>query len=259
MVVATRVDSFITPTITQQNLYDGIKQAFVDAGYSAPFDEFTSGTDKIVVYAVVLDSSKLAGTAYLRIRVTTALVVALQILSGWTASTHTGTNGSTEISYTALVSNLQVNFIALNANPEYKLILVYQNKLYYPLGYFSPANKPSWWDLNSFPYVFVPTENTFVYFRSSSLNPYSNTEHDIALGGTSRLGTLNTISNRRDVLQGLILLTQSNTGLSGRTSDDLVLFAGSGTSRFDILQIPNSSNQYLVLAPNSGGLAARIA
>jgi len=253
------MDSFVAPTITQQNLYDGIKQAFTNAGYPAPFDEFTSGTDKIAVYAVIIDSTKLAGTAYLRIRVTTALVVAQQIYSGWTVSTHVGTNGSTEITYTALASNLQVNFVALNANPEYKLILVYQNTVYYPLGYCSPNNKPSWWDLNSFPYVFIPTGNTFSLFRTSALNPYNTTEHDIALAGTSRLGSVNTISNRRDILQGLILLSQSNTGLSGRTSDDLVLFAGSSTSRFDVLQIPNSSNQYLILNPSSGGLAVRVA
>ncbi len=259
MAVATRVDSFITPTITQQNLYDGIKQAFAFAGYPAPFDEFISGTDKIAVYAAVVDSSKPAGTAYLRIRVTTALAVAIQNYSAWTIASHTGANGSSEVFYSGLANNIQVNFIALNANLELKLVLVYQNATYYPLGHFSPANKPSWWDLNSFPYVFIPTSNIYTPLRTSYSNPYNNSDYDIALSGTSRLGTAHTISNRRDILQGLILLTQSNAGLSGRTSDDLVLFSGSGVSRFDVLQIPNSTNQYLVIMPGSGGLAVRIA
>lgn len=258
MAVATKIDSFIAPTITQQNLYDSIKQGFANAGYSAPFDEFTSGTDRIVIYAVVVDSTKLAGTAYLRIRVTTALAVNQQIYSGWSTSTRTGSNGSAEVGYAAFTTNLAVNVIALNANPEYRLILLYQNTAYYPLGHFSPTNKPTWWDLNSFPYVFIPIGNNFNFLRSSNLNPHNNSEYDIGLAMTTRLGTANTITNRRDILQGLILLSQNNTGLGGRTSDDLVLFSGNGTSRFDILQIPNSTNQYLVINPSSGGIAVRI-
>lgn len=259
MAVATRIDSFIAPNITQQSFYDGLKQAFTNAGYPAPFDDYTSGTERIIVYAVVIDATKLAGTAYLRIRITTALVLGIQIYSGWSTSTRTGSNGSTEIVYTALVNNIQINLIALNANPEYKFVLVQQSAFCLPLGYFSPVNKPSWWDLNSFPYAFLPDGISFNVVRTPTLNPYGNSEHDIGLSNATRLGTANRISNRRDILQGLILLSQSNAGLSGRTSDDMVLFSGSGTTRFDILQVPGSTNQYLVLNPSNGGLALRVA
>lgn len=259
MVVATRIDSFVPAIITQQNLYDGIKQAFSNAGYPAPFDEYTSGTDKFVVYAVVIDSTKLAGTAYLRIRVSNAFVLAQQLYTSWSVASHTGSNSSSEIAYSAFANNLQINLIALNANPEYKFVLAWQSNVFSPLGYLSPTHKPSWWDLNSFPYVFIPAYNDFSSIRTSNLTPYTQIDNDIALFGNTRLATANRITNRRDVLQGWLLLNQSNTGLAGRTSDDLILFSGSGTTRFDVLQIPGSNNQYLVLVPGNGGLAARVA
>lgn len=257
MVVAIRTDSLISPVIGQQNLYDGIKQSFVNAGYNAPFDEYVSGTDKIIVYQVVVDATKTYGVAYLRVRLTTALVVTQQILATWNASTHAGTSGSTEIAYTAFATNVAVNFIALNMGGEAKLVLLYQGSVYYPLGYIAPINRPSWWDLNAWPYAFLPTSGTFTGYRSTALNPFANTDHDTTLGST-RMGTANTISNRRDILSSIVFFTQANQGITGKSSEDFAMIAASGMTRFDILQIPGDAKEYLLLNPTSGGLAVRV-
>lgn len=257
MAVAIRTDSFVAPAITQQSLFDGIKAAFVNAGFATTFDDYTAGTDKVVVYQIVLDGTKTNGTSYLRIRVTTAFVIGQQILSTWNTSTKAGTNGSTEITYAALVANAQVNFVALRATPELALVMLTQGTSAIALGFLSPVNRPSWWDLSAWNYCFIPTGNTFATFRSPALNPFANTEQDTSLN-VVRMAIANSQTNRRDLLPGIILYSQTNQGISGRTSDDLVMIAASGSTRYDTLQIPGDTKQYLILNPASGGLAVRI-
>ncbi|MBE9191442.1 hypothetical protein IQ230_14010 [Gloeocapsopsis crepidinum LEGE 06123] len=258
MPVATRVDSFVAPTITQTTLINGIRQAFVNAGYPTPFDDFTSGTDRILVYQIVLDAARTSGTAFLRIRLTSTLVIGQQVLSSWNTSTKAGTNGSTEVTFTAVATGSQVNFVSLNATPELALIMLTQGTLAIPLGFFAPINRPSWWNLDAWNYCFVPTGNTFAAFRSTTNNPYANITYDTSLN-VNRMGTANSQTNRRDILPGVILYTQSNQGIAGRSSDDLIMVAASGSTRFDTLQIPGDTKEYLILDPSVGGLAVRIA
>lgn len=257
MVVATRIDSFIAPVITQQSLYDGIKAAFANAGFVSPFDEYTSGTERYLVFAIVLDSSKTYGTSYLRIRLLNNLAVVQSIYSTWTVANHTGTNPSQEVGYTTPVNNAQINFVSLNGGDEYKLIMLMQGTIVIPLGFISPANKPTWWDLNAWNYCFFPTSTIFDTWRTTNLNPYANTDHNNSLN-VARMGNANSQTNRRDLLPGIIVYTTSNQGISGRTSDDLVSVAGNGTTRYDVLQIPGDTKEYLILYPASGGLAVRI-
>lgn len=258
MAIATRIDSFVAPTITQLTLYDGIKAAFTNAGYSTPFDDYTSGTDRVLVYAVVLDATKTYGTTYLRLRITTGLIIAQQLFATWNTSTKTGLGASVEIVFTTFVSNAQVNFTALNGGSELKIVMAGQGTLVLPLGFISPANKPVWWDLNAWNYCFISLGSVFTNLRCTAFNPYANSDFDSSLG-LARMGIANNQTNRRDVLPGLILYTQTNQGIAGRTTDDLVSVAGTGTTRYDVLQIPNDPKQYLLLNPVSGGLAVRIA
>lgn len=257
MAIAVRTDSFVAPTLTQQSIYDGLKAAFANAGYPAPFAEFTSGTDRVVVYAVVLDATKTYGTSYIRIRVTAGFIIGQQLFSTWAIATQVGTNGSTEITYTALTTNITVNFIALNSGVEYKLVLIYQGTNYIQLGFLSPEFRPSWWDLNAWNYCYLPTTNVFNVYRSTALNPFANAENDTNLA-IIRMSIANVITNRRDILPGVILFTQVNQGITGRTSDDLVMVAANGMTRFDTLQIPNDAKEYLLLNSGNGALAARI-
>lgn len=257
MAIASRIDSLVAPTLTQLSLFNGIKQAFADAGYPTPFDDYTSGTDRIVVYAIILDSSKTYGTTYLRIRLTSGLIIGQQILATWNTATKTGTGGSTEVTYSAIATNVQVNFVALNATTELNLVMLTQGSTAIALGTISPANKPSWWNLDAWNYCFIPTGNTFATFRTTTFNPYGNINYDTSLN-VGRMGTANNQTNRRDMLPGVLLYTQSNQGIAGRSSDDLIMVAASGSTRFDTLQIPGDTKEYLILDPSVGGLAVRI-
>jgi hypothetical protein len=256
MAIATRIDSTLNSNWTQATLFDAVKLALANAGYSAPVSDFTSGTDRIAVYSIVLDGAKTYGTSFLRVRVSNAFVVGTQLLATWNPATNTGTGGGTEIVNTALVTTTTVNFVALNGGSEYKLVLVYQNAIYFPVGFLSPANKPVWWDLNSFNYCFIPAAITFALLRGTTLSPYANSELDSTLNN-ARMGIANTITNRRDVLPGVVLFTQANQGIAGRTSDDLIMLAASGTTRLDTIQIPSDTKQYLVINPAVGGLCIR--
>lgn len=259
MAIATRTDSFIAPTITQQLLYDAVKQAMTNSGFAATFDEYISGTDRIVVYSIVLDSTKTYGTTYLRIRITTGLVIHQSLYSTWAIASHTGINASTESSSAAFSATAQLNFVALNGGLEYKIAFIYQSSLAYILGFVSPAIRPSWWDLNTWNYCFHAIDNTFSVFRSTAVTPYSanNANYDSSLN-LSRMGTANQQTNRRDILPGVLFYSQSNQGIAGRTSDDWVMIAANGATRFDTLQLPGDTKQYLLLNPASGGLGVRV-
>lgn len=258
MTTSIRTNSVVSPTLTQQTVYDGLKQALANAGFTTLYDEYTSGTDKFVVYQIIIDNTKIYGSAYIRFGVTNNLTLTQQLYATWIRTTHSGSNGSAGIIYPALVNNTSFNFVALNMGVECKLVMAYQESNYHALGYISPANKPDWWSLDSFPYVFIPTSNTFAICRSTTLNPFNNSEYDLSVNWT-RMGVANWMTNRRDLLNGIVFFTQSNQGVIGRTSDDLVSVAGAGTTRFDTIQVPSSSEQYLIINPASGGLAIRIA
>jgi hypothetical protein len=257
MAIATRTDSVLSASFTQLNLYDALKQALADAGYPTPLSEFTSGTDRVVVYQVGFNPDRAVGTAFIRYRVTTTFIIAHQIYSGWNTGTNTGTNGSTEIAFSAIANTNAVSFIALSASPEYRLVLITSGTFYAVLGFISPQEKPNWWDVNAHAYIYIPTATTFALLRTNVLNPYSNNENDTTLNN-ARMANINLISNRRDILPGVIVLTQSNQGISGKTSDDFVMGCFSGSARFDVVQIPGDTKEYLVINPASGGLALRI-
>ena len=257
MTIALRTDSFVASTVTRQNLYNGIKQAFTNAGYSNPIDEYETSYDAYCIYEVILDATKAYGKAYLRVRVNNDLGVANQLFATWDAAANNGQYAGHDLGYNNLANNVQVNFVSLNAAPEYRFILVHQLQNYYPLGWIQPANKPAWWDMASFPYVFLPYTTSFGDFRCTGLSPVSTIEFDSSLNNY-RMQVANAVTSRRDILAGVFFFARSNQGIIGRTSDDLVMVSASGLTRFDTIQVPEQTQEYLLLNPNYGGLAVRV-
>ncbi|MBW4597463.1 MAG: hypothetical protein KME46_32350 [Brasilonema angustatum HA4187-MV1] len=256
---ATKTEALIQPSITQQSLYDGIKAGYALAGFSSPFDEFTeNGNNKSVVYKITLDGTKTYGSFYTKIRLTTSRGIGHQIFSNWNATTHVGTNGSTENTFASFYDTDPITVISLNGGTEFKLVILKAGSVFVPLGYMSPANKPTWWDMAIYPYGFIFGDYSMQYLRTSSLTPYNSSLHDLLLVGNQRIAGANSQTNRRDIVQGLAFLTQSNTGVSGKTSDDIVVCAAYGASVFDILQVNGTSEQYLILTNSNGGLGIRI-
>lgn len=253
----TRTDTNLSATITQTSLVDAIKTAFTNAGFSTPIDDYTSGSDRILVYSLVVDASKNYGTTFLRIRITSALVCNQQLFTGWNTSTKTGTNGGTEVSYTTLAAGLPITLVALNSG-EVRLVLLLQSGVLVPLGMFVPTNRMSWYDLNSWSYGFIASTNTFSTWRSANLTPYNDTSFDILPLANSRMSSANSQTGRRDVLSGLIGLSQSNQGYAFKTSDDLACISANGSNRLDIAAISGSTEQYLILGTVAGSLGIRV-
>jgi hypothetical protein len=257
MAVATRTDTTLAATITQTSFVNALKTAFTSAGYSSIFDDYTSGTDRILVYAQIVDSSKVYGTVYLRIRITSSLAILQQIYTTWNPTARTGTGNSAEVPMITFATNGTVSFVSLDIGIEGRLVIISQGTLYVPLGIITPLNRPTWWDLNSWNYGFIFTSNSVNILRSTTVNPYGNTEYDTFLNN-SRMGTPNTTFNGRDILTGIVLLSQSSTGVACRTSDDFGIGSCSGNARYDLLPVTGTTQQYLVINNVSGGLVIRV-
>lgn len=253
----TRTITNLAATITQAALFSAIQTAFTNVGFNAPIDNYTASGDLILVYSVSAGTGTYANT-FLRVRITTGLVIAQQIFSAWNTSTKAGTNGSTEVVYTALVTNTNIVFNAFTSS-ECRLIFVTQGSVMLPLGLIVPVTKRNSWSLNSWTWGLIPTSATMTTWRTTALNPFSNADIDLALITSTRLATANSIDNERDVITNWLFLTQSNQGFVGRTNDDFAVGSFSGSSRYDTINISGTSQQYLVVLPGSGGLALRIA
>ncbi|OCQ98966.1 hypothetical protein BCD64_23290 [Nostoc sp. MBR 210] len=255
MTVATRTDNTITATINQTKLVDGIKTAMINAGFSGTYDDYTS-TNRILVYELVVDSSKTYGKVYFIISVSSGLVITTQVAATWNATSHTGTGLSTTTTNTAFATGSNIICTAFNGGSEYKLVQLVQGSVVVPLGLIAPATRPNWWDLNLWPYGFSPTGSGWATLRSSSINPYSNDAYNALLNTTS-LGTANPQTSRRDVLTGIVLLSASNAGAACKTSDDLASVAASGATRYDAIQPQGTIQQFTIVNPTAGGFAIR--
>lgn len=259
MAIATRIQSSLPPTITQASLATALLTAFADAGYATPIDNYTSGTDRFIVYRFDSDSTKTFGSNYLRIRITSALQIAQQISTSWNTSTKAGSNANAESTLVALSASIAIQFNSLNAGAEYKFVVITQGTIGYTLGIICPQNKPSWWDINSWSWGFIFTDTSMAAFRGSSLSPYNTTNNYPSYLNTNYgMSGINLQTNRRDILTGIILFSNTSAGVAGRTSDDLIIAAANGSGRFDILSHPESTNQYLILNNVTSGLAVRI-
>ena len=259
MAISARAITTLNPPFTQAQLSTALQSAFANAGFTSVFSSFTSGTDLVLVYALVVDATKTFGTTYLRIRITNTFVIHQTVFSTWNTANNTGTGNSSEASFTALVNSASVTFNALNGGIESRLVVVTQGTLFLPLGIVSPATMRSSWNLNVYTSGFIFTAATMTVLRGTTANQTGNSDNDVVLVGTSRLGTANVVDNERDIFSGWTLLNQSNQGFTGKTSDDLVVVASSGSTRYDTISKSGTSQQYLIILPGAGGIAVRIA
>ncbi|MBD2495007.1 hypothetical protein [Nostoc sp. FACHB-280] len=256
MVIAARTTTNLAATITQTNLVAAIKTAMINAGFSTLYDDYTS-TNRILVYEVVNDTSKTYGKNYFVISISSALVVATQIFSTWNATTHTGTGGSAVTTFSAFATGSSISFTAFSAGDELKLVIAVQGSVVVMIGSLIPAIRPSWWDLNLWNWGFYPTATTLSTWKSTSINPYSNENYQFLILTSTFLATANPQTNKRDVITGLLLASSSNTGIAGKTSDDIACVCASGSSRYDTIQ-PNGTTQIFTILNNaSGGFAVR--
>jgi len=259
MTVATRINTTLAATITQNNLIAALKTAFANAGFSTLYHEYTNtgNGNKGLVYEIVNDASKIYGKLYFRVVVTTALVISSDVNTAWDTATLTASNGSTTNSFTALSTSSSISFAAFSAGSEFKMVVLVQSSSIIPLGILIPASRPSWWDLNLWSWGFLPTSSTFGTLRSTAINPYSNDSFSILAISNGSLATANPQTNKRDVLTGLILGSASGGGIAGKTSEDIAIVCASGSSRYDTIQPTGTTQIFTILNNAAGGFAVR--
>jgi hypothetical protein len=257
--------SMVNPTFTQTNFTDAIKTAMNNAGFGAVFDEYTSGTDRYLIYQLVFDANKIYGTVYLVIRVTGALAVTQRLYTNWNKTTRVGDNAGSETSSSGaiFVNNAQVDFVGFARSPEFRLVALYQGTASVFLGYIRPENKPSWWDENAYSYAFVPVSSSnFVQWYGTAMSPYTGSvgtkDRLQAHLSVAQFGTPNPITNKRDILSNILFYAYSNEGIAGRSSSDLVQLASTNLLRKDVIQVTVGAEEYYLLNAVAGGLGVRI-
>jgi hypothetical protein len=255
MAIANRTDTILSAGFTQTQLIAAIKTAFANAGKTTTYDEYTSGTNQILVYEFTYDASKTYGKCYLWIQVTNAFVCSQQLFLAWNTTTKAGSNGSSAVTFTAFLNTAQVRLIALDGGTEYTFVHLSQGTNYAPVGVLFPANKRDDWDVNAYGYGFIANVSTCATWRSISINPYGNTLYDALPIGNSRLANAGSVFNQRDLLAGLILLTQSNQGYACKTSDDIGAACATGSIFLDT--ITDGTKQYIIFGAGAGIFAVR--
>lgn len=278
MTTAIRTDSVIQPPISHQSLIDGLQTAFGNAGFPLPVDAFgyqanNSSDDGGIfdpgnqtsfsaeqaynlVYPCILDETKARGITYNKIKVSAYLEIQHCLCSTWDTENHLSHNcGALRYSFTPSANN-PVKFISLNGQEEYKIVIIWQGSNYFPLGYVAPLYKAAWWDLDLWNYAFILDNNSFLSAGSCSVNPYENETFSTSLGNYF-LAQPNQVTNERDVIPGIYFYSQTCQGTAGRTSDDWVSVAASGTNKFDVIETESNGGRYLLLSPNHGGLAIK--
>lgn len=258
MAAATRIDSTLGTNFTQATLVSALKTAFANAGFNAPIDDYASGTDRILVYSFVTDSTKTYGTSYYRLRIATTFVINQAIYSTWNVTNHTGTNGSSETSYTALSTSNTVNFTSLNGGSEFKFVFVTQSNNVIPLGVIAPTTRPNWWNLNNWNYAFIWSAVTLATLTSTNLNPYSSTAYSLIINN-SLLLYANTQTGNADVLAGLIIVSNTGRGIAGKTSDNLASGCVYNLTRYSAIASDIASEVFLIINFISGGLVVKVA
>ncbi|MEQ9355115.1 hypothetical protein [Coleofasciculus chthonoplastes] len=255
-MIAT-IDQKNLVSLTQDLLVDEIKLAAAKTSLGIPFDEYTSGTDKYLVFEVVQDANAAFGKIYHHWQIRFDLRIYSRLYSDWVAANKTGLDDSGSFYHDTLNNTDPVTLLTVNGGSEYQFIIFSQGSILVVLGGVYPAKKPDWWDLSSWNYYFTPDYNDYRRFRSTAKNPFSNQYHDVSLKN-SRMETANIHTGRRDILQGILFFTQSNQGISGKSSDDLVSCSAAGSSLGDVIEVV-TGERYLVLDKSAGGLGVRIA
>jgi hypothetical protein len=256
-MVAIRTDSTLGTNFTQATLFAAIKAAMLNAGFSNPIDDYTSGTDRIAVYAFVTDATKTYGTTYYRVKVTSALGISSTLFATWNVTSHSGTQQGAEANYSAFSTSNTIQFTALNGGSEYKFVFLTQTTVIIPLGVIAPENKPNWWNLNNWNYAFYLAATSLTTLQGTTLSPYANSSYSLLINNSLMINA-NLQTGDTDVLTGLIVLSASGRGIAGKTSDDLGSACVNATTRYNTIATDNINQNFLIINPVSGGLVIKV-
>jgi hypothetical protein len=256
-----RTDFTLLPPVTQQSFYDAIKARLAVIGGYTLFSEYASSGDKIVVYEILNDSSKLFGKVYYRVRVTTGLQIFQQLYVSWNSTTNTGTLPSTESTGVTFVSNVAIDFVSFGKIPEYRFLCLSQNTTFALFGVLRPEIKSDGWSEDSYPWMFISENNwvaanQFKVWFSCTSNPYANVSGFSTNMADARLSSQNPVTNKRDS-QASMTIFSATQGIAGQTSQEVITVAALGQTRFELIQFIAGTEEYILLNPGYGTMAIR--
>lgn len=263
---ATQTIISVSPTHSQVTLVTLIKNAFAAAGFDAPYADTTVGTDKIIVYRIISDVAKTYGTAYLRIKIASTRAISQTIGTNYNLTTNVLENPSTESTATIFVTNIFIEVRTFAKASEFRFVVLSQGSLIGFYGYLKPQSKHPCFDEEVAPYLFqsanvFTASNHFVSWVCTAITPYYTAPNYTTTFFTDMasiyLATANPVTNKRDSLGGMILYPSSNQGIAAKTSDDIIMLAASGLTRFDLIQVTPGIEEYTLIFAAAGSMAIR--
>lgn len=263
---ATQTITTVTQVHTQVSLVTLIKNGFTAAGFSAPIVDTTVGTDRIIVYQVVNDAAKTYGTAFLRIRITSALGISQTLSTGYNTTTNVPVNPGTESFVTTILSNITIEVRTYVKANEFRFVILSQGTNYAVFGYLRPEEKHPCFDENVAPYIFqsasaFTTGSYFNNWQCTGLSPYIFNSSPVILFNThmtfANLAIANPVTNQRDSIAGMILYAGSGQGVAAKTSNEIIMVSAQGLSRFDLIQVTPGIEEYVLLFPGASSMALR--
>jgi hypothetical protein len=143
-----------------------------------------------------------------------------------------------------------------------KGVYVYQQgAANYFLGYMRPANKPTWWDEDTYPYTYIPMNTSFLMYRgfSRELSPFDKStitttaatylENNLSIPfytGQTVSKLANTFKAFPDALQSIsspyLMTTLGN--IAGSFSSDIVVSAYAENDFMDKLVVSAGVEEY---------------
>jgi hypothetical protein len=254
MAIATRVETLLLPTWTRDNLFDALKTAFINAGFSAHYDDYVSGTDRYLVYEYVNDAVATYGKTYHAYRVLSNLNNNQAVASSHNLTTKAWTDSTSGALAGAANSSQSLILNAFNLGSEGRLVCLSQTGYFQILGLLTPANRPSWWNLGAYPYGFFFENPSSL--RGTSRSPFANATYTGFLGN-SALGVTNRNTGKPDIFKTMHLLNGSNEGVACWTSGDIGFGAFSGQTRYAEIIDSEENTIWTIVNNVAGGLCLR--
>lgn len=147
--------------------------------------------------------------------------------------------------------NAPVQFKAIN-HPEMKGVFILQhNRAPWFLGYVRPATKPTWWNEDNFPYVFIPVTPTFNHFAgfNNTYFPIPSTPwfawHEMIY---SNILTKNTFTNKLDIQSSPMIKYATDNAFLGKFSADFIHVPSEGVAMFDKVVVTAGVEEYLIIS-----------
>jgi hypothetical protein len=267
---ATRTITTLAPAITQANLGAAVRTAMAPIA-GTPIDEFTDASGNLQQIYRLNFNAKAAGTVFLQIQLTAALVFSQRLHIDW--NTVTRTSPSIAVSTALIAAPTTVAIIANAAitlttfsHPEVAVVMLQQQSAGTLqscfLGYVRPGLIDQDWNEEIYPYCFIPTDLNLEAYAGliGARSPYNHAAGSFyAIESNPRMSGISPLRNKPDIYLGSGWFSPTNAGSCGKFTTEIARACGTGAKRGDILQVTPGVEEYVLFRDGANGLALRVA